>query len=868
MSIRFSILTLAALLLINCSKDGTTPDTPPTAPEEKWDENLVVGGIVQASSFQQGQNPEYLVDGQTFESPNYFGSLNTSEHAGVQHEEWVIVSLNTAQRINEVRLYPKAADLNDGFPVDFRIEISDDGSTWKSVVERKNYPAPWSPRAQIFTFEPVYATQVRLYAEKLGAFNNNWTGYQDVYLLHLGEMEVYLSSASVERVTLGSNTGVAGQTQSLDVTILTRQMADGTELAAELVDAQGNGLSPAVKASGTVSKNTAKIALQIPQALAAATYRVAVSYGGEKKGLSEEYSLKALGGKSYYVSSSAGNDSNDGLSEQTPIKTLRQASKITLEPGDRLLFRRGDVWERESLFPKGSGTADIPIELGAYGSGEDRPWIKPGMTQLYGIRIVNTGGYRITGLEISNRFGGLVVWEENTYNHEYMWVEDCYFHDMTTKNYNMPGNPPDLLYGMGISIAGSDAYGGSTLLSDITIKGCEFDRCDVGIEVIGRDHDPSGQWTDHGHDKISCRAFLDVDILDCNIRRSYRSGGVMLYCITGGRASNVLVDQTGYEGVGMWWGVCAFQTARVSDYLVEDCTFSNTIKGTSPDGQGFDWESDVHNVTVRRCRFLNNEGPATLNYGGSWAGENTGCVLEDCYLEGNNRSGDGEYIAKVFGVGKPENFGIFRRNEIHLRTNDQNFYCYPIVFDESNVVFDADGNKIYAAPDRSRKLFGDTFEGSLAEGWINASAASIVDGRVKLRNKTLLYADSRVNTADCLVEDHVQFSEYGQTGLAFGVQDDRNYLLAKISVTRGKATGTICRVTNGSETTLNSFSVGVVRLDQEYWLRVEVKDGSVRFAVNGNVMGSCSISPATGSAGIWMGSAGACTMNDFAVYAL
>ena len=126
MSIRFSILTLAALLLINCSKDGTTPDTPPTAPEEKWDENLVVGGIVQASSFQQGQNPEYLVDGQTFESPNYFGSLNTSEHAGVQHEEWVIVSLNTAQRINEVRLYPKAADLNDGFPVDFRIEISDE----------------------------------------------------------------------------------------------------------------------------------------------------------------------------------------------------------------------------------------------------------------------------------------------------------------------------------------------------------------------------------------------------------------------------------------------------------------------------------------------------------------------------------------------------------------------------------------------------------------------------------------------------------------------------------------------------------------------------------------------------------------------
>jgi hypothetical protein len=51
----------------------------------------------------------------------------------------------------------------------------------------------------------------------------------------------------------------------------------------------------------------------------------------------------------------------------------------------------------------------------------------------------------------------------------------------------------------------------------------------------------------------------------------------------------MIINETGYEGIGMWWGVAAFQCARVHNYLVENCTFSNTIKGKSPDGQGFDF---------------------------------------------------------------------------------------------------------------------------------------------------------------------------------------------------------------------------------------------------------------------------------------
>ena len=406
---------------------------------------------------------------------------------------------------------------------------------------------------------------------------------------------------------------------------------------------------------------------------------------------------KVSGHKTYYISSSAGDDENDGLCPETPFRSLRRASELLLQPGESLLFKSGDVWTGESLYPKGSGTEKLPITVSSYGEGK-RPRIAPGIgKKIYGIRIVNADGYRVTNIEICDCYGGLVVWTENTYRHRYLWVENCFFHDITGKDTDFccsvrKSMPPDLLYGTGVSICGSDAYGGRNLFSDITITDCNFDRCDVGIEVIGRDHDETGRWIEHGHSKITAEAFKNVNIRRCNVYRSYRTGGVMLYCITGGVSEEVLVDQTGYRGVGMWWGVAAFQVARVSDYLIRNCTFSNTVKGESPDGQGFDFEADNHNVTVRNCKFLYNEGPAVLFYGDSWPGENDGNVVEDCLMEGNNPSR--YYGNVVIAVGKPMNRGIIRNCEIHLLNDSQDYSCGPIVFAASNRVYDTSGKLV------------------------------------------------------------------------------------------------------------------------------------------------------------------------------
>ncbi len=70
----------------------------------------------------------------------------------------------------------------------------------------------------------------------------------------------------------------------------------------------------------------------------------------------------------YYVSSSTGNDANAGTSTSVPWKTIAHVNGQTFQPGDSILFKRGDVWN-ESLAPGSSGSLGNPIKFDAYGSG-------------------------------------------------------------------------------------------------------------------------------------------------------------------------------------------------------------------------------------------------------------------------------------------------------------------------------------------------------------------------------------------------------------------------------------------------------------------------------------------------------------------
>ncbi len=56
----------------------------------------------------------------------------------------------------------------------------------------------------------------------------------------------------------------------------------------------------------------------------------------------------------YYVDATNGNDSNNGTSESTPWKTISKVSASRFNPGDQILFKRGQIW-RGQLIPPSSG---------------------------------------------------------------------------------------------------------------------------------------------------------------------------------------------------------------------------------------------------------------------------------------------------------------------------------------------------------------------------------------------------------------------------------------------------------------------------------------------------------------------------------
>jgi hypothetical protein len=96
-------------------------------------------------------------------------------------------------------------------------------------------------------------------------------------------------------------------------------------------------------------------------------------------------------GVSYYVDCGPnGSDSYAGTSKTAAWKTVTRANSAPLGPGDRLLLRRGCVWNSQRLEAGWTGLSTAPIVISAYGKGA-KPLIKNGLNQ--DVRV--TGSWQI-----------------------------------------------------------------------------------------------------------------------------------------------------------------------------------------------------------------------------------------------------------------------------------------------------------------------------------------------------------------------------------------------------------------------------------------------------------------------------------------
>lgn len=115
--------------------------------------------------------------------------------------------------------------------------------------------------------------------------------------------------------------------------------------------------------------------------------------------------LSAPGGDSVlYVDSRSGDDTRDGATPRTALRTLKALERRTVLPGTAVLLRRGSRWA-EPLRITRSGTAQRPIVYRPYGIGA-RPRIDAGGVADAAVTIANAGHVRVSGLELTNYGSG------------------------------------------------------------------------------------------------------------------------------------------------------------------------------------------------------------------------------------------------------------------------------------------------------------------------------------------------------------------------------------------------------------------------------------------------------------------------------
>ncbi|MEO1036284.1 MAG: right-handed parallel beta-helix repeat-containing protein [Pseudomonadota bacterium] len=99
----------------------------------------------------------------------------------------------------------------------------------------------------------------------------------------------------------------------------------------------------------------------------------------------------------YYVDDSAGNDSNDGLSQSSALRSVTAAGALSLRPGDSVFFRRGQDFAG-TLSISDNGNQSEPIRISAFGGGNERP-------VLFGLSI--SGDWvTVDGIDIDHEKDG------------------------------------------------------------------------------------------------------------------------------------------------------------------------------------------------------------------------------------------------------------------------------------------------------------------------------------------------------------------------------------------------------------------------------------------------------------------------------
>ena len=311
-------------------------------------------------------------------------------------------------------------------------------------------------------------------------------------------------------------------------------------------------------------------------------------------------------GKVYYVSSSTGDDGNDGTSEDTAWKSLAKISEVTLAAGDAVLLKKGDTWIGEQLVLNNpTGTKEAPAMLGAYGEGEKpKVWMYETEVPKYSadplIKPVNAENFVIDGLDIGFCGVGIDLYYHMTTNKENVRIQNCHFHDIYGFHQNDFGTITKYPHATGIVVTSNVPIPGC---ADPVIKGLYIDNCTT--------YDAGALYTYGSRIGSDGRNVKGLYVTNCTMENN-GIYGIAPCGMDDGYMDNCKIIDCGsrYSPMGSMGVMISGSNFTIMN---SEICFQQRLED-NPDGGGIDFEHFGYDIDVINCYIHDNSGVGVMMY--------------------------------------------------------------------------------------------------------------------------------------------------------------------------------------------------------------------------------------------------------------
>lgn len=460
-----------------------------------------------------------------------------------------------------------------------------------------------------------------------------------------------------------------------------------------------------------------------------------------------------VSGQTYYVSSTYGDDENDGLSADSPWATFRNPNAMILGPGDRVLLRRGDHWEDE-LNLRGWGRPDAPIELASYGpTNLDRPRITRFDVEFDRcIVIQRPSNWIIRGMDVRHAKLGIFLRYHNAYNNENVTIEDCYFADMPDKTLDPEQHGYELAFSNGIWLGGhiwNANMVDATVLDGLIIRYCE-------ARNVPHLFSSAFYFPPPNRNRVRNVHFHDSLAVDCD------NGALSIIGV-----SNMVMERVVSirGGVDNWAGSTLGMIQNAGNVLIDNNEFGYIDRLKSGDGVGFDFEGDCLNCTFSNNVIHDASGAALLILG--TMGFSSNLVIEDNVFYNNAWNPWNNEINVEISSGANQNTGVIRNNGLYRRSDLVDY------FSPLSMGFVRTGNRL------------ETFDPSLLGAWWDAGDGledwSVIEGDHPTIESPPTWINSHLQPYLWVRMNHVNSSEMT---VSFQREPDQTWTEAKSITTR------------------------------------------------------------------------------------